>query len=464
MLPDLANLSPRPRARSASLVLALLALVANGCSHSLTTALDPNQVPQAAGRGRGTPLAAPAAMVSASQTLNAIDDQFVVTLEPGTDAARVAADYGAILLDVQQNFALMQRPPVEASDLMDVAVRIRTDTHVVCTEENTLALPAEARQKSWAFDDGHGSIRAALGQSVLAHLGLTAAQAVSQGQGVLVAVLDTGIDPSHPMFAGRIAGGMDFVDDDSDPTDVANGIDEDGDGVADGAYGHGTHVAGIVAMTAPRARLLIVRVLDAEGRGDVKTVAAGIRWAVGHGARVINLSLGMMRSSGAINIALSEARAQGVICVAAVGNNGTESPREYPAASNYTLAVAAVDGHDQPASFTSYGTYVDLCAPGVDIRSAYPGGRYVLWSGTSMATPFVSGAAALLLSLHPTWTMSDVIGRLAAFARSPVSATAAQAGRLGGGALNVRAALDDDRAASESVDRLYSSTSLAPAP
>src|SRR5258706_12857662 len=148
MLPDPATPSPRRRARSASLVLALLALVANGCSHSLTTALDPNQVPQAAGRGRGTPLATPAAMVSASQTLNAIDDQFVVTLEPGTDAARAAADYGAILLDVQQNFALMQRPPVEASDLMDVACRIRTDTYVVCTEADTVALPGDARHDS----------------------------------------------------------------------------------------------------------------------------------------------------------------------------------------------------------------------------------------------------------------------------------------------------------------------------
>src|SRR5689334_15596444 len=116
MLPDLANLSPRRRARSAHIALALLALALPGCSHGLTTALDPNQVPQAAGRGRGTPVT-PAAMVSASQTLDAIDDQFVVTLQPGADAARVAAEYGAILLDVQQSFALMQRPPVEATDL-----------------------------------------------------------------------------------------------------------------------------------------------------------------------------------------------------------------------------------------------------------------------------------------------------------------------------------------------------------
>ncbi len=455
--------SPRWRARSAFLVLVLLALAATSCSRGLTTALDSRQVPAAAPGGIRAGQATPA-LVSASQTFDSIDQQFVVTLVPGTDAAWVASEYGAVLLDVQQNVALMERLPGEPTDLVDVEARVRRDSRVLCSEDNALALPAEARQKSWAFDDGNGSYRACTAQSSLARMGLAAAHTVSQGQGVLVAVLDTGIDPSHPLFAGRIAGGVDFIDNDADPTDVKNGIDEDGDGVADGAYGHGTHVAGIVALTAPRARLLIVRVLDAEGRGDVKTVAAGIRWAVAHGARVINLSLGMMTNSGAVKIAIFEAQAQGVVCVAAAGNRGTEYPQEYPAANNQTLAIAAVDADDRPAQFTSYGSYVDLCAPGVGIRSAYPGGGYALWSGTSMAAPFVSGTVALLLSIHPSWNAGIVLARLWISARPPATTTIAQAGRLGGGVLDVNDALADDRPATDSIDRRYIATGSPQAP
>jgi subtilisin family serine protease len=420
-------------------------------------------VPAGARGGLGAGGTAPA-LVSTSQTLDTVDQQFVVTLKPGADAAQIASEYGAVLLDVQENVAVMEPLPGESTTLLDVQASVRNDTRVLSSEENALAMPAEARQKSWAFDDGYGSYRACLGQSSFSRMGLAAAQTVSQGAGVLVAVLDTGIDPRHPLFAGRIAGGKDFIDDDDDPTDVANGIDEDHDGVADGAYGHGTHVAGIIALTAPRARLLIARVLDAEGRGDVKSVAAGIRWAVGHGARVINLSLGLLTNSNAVRIAISEAQAQGIVCVAAAGNSGAEFPLEYPAANNQTIAVAAVDADDRPASFTSYGTYVDMCAPGVNIRSAYPGGGYALWSGTSMAAPAVSGTVALLLSLHPSWNAGIVLARLWMSARPTATMTVAQTGRLGGGVIDANYALADDRPASGPIDLRYLATGSPQAP
>ncbi|HEY6867237.1 MAG TPA: S8 family serine peptidase [Candidatus Eisenbacteria bacterium] len=427
--------SRRRHTSGAPLALLALSLVAASCSRTPITAPA-----SSAPAGRGSPGALPHSL-STSETIGDIDGQFVLALAPGTDAAQIAAQLGATLLDVQEGIAVFQRP---AGDPIDVEVDTKNDPGVLSSEDNTLAMPAEARQKSWAFDDGLGSYSACVGQPASYSLGLSAAHAVSQGAGVLVAVLDTGIDPTHPLFAGRIAGGWDFVDNDADPTDVRTGLDLNGDGVPDGSYGHGTHVAGIVALTAPRAQLLIVRVLDSEGRGDVKSVAAGIRWATANGARVINLSLGMLRASNAVGIAIAEARMRGVVCVAAAGNDGAASPQEYPASNNQTIAVAASDPTGTPTSWTSYGSFVDLCAPGVAIRSAYPGGGYVLWSGTSMSAPFVAGTAALLLSLHPDWGLDQVMTRVRASVRPLIGASLAQAGGLGTGILDVRGSLQDD--------------------
>ena len=401
MFNHLAVHSPRRTACRAVSVL-LLALVSASCSRQLATA-------------PGATLSGPDhRSASTSTTLDNVGNQIVVVLAPGADASSLAAQYGAVLLDVQQGFALLEP---QSGGLLDLPLMLDNDSRVLSSEGNQMAMVAEARQKSWAFDDGFGSGQACSKQAAVADLDLADAHLVGRGAGVLVAVLDTGIDPGHPLLAGRIAGGWDFVDNDPDPTDVANGVDEDRDGVVDGAYGHGTHVAGIVAITSPQASLLVVRVLDAEGRGDVKSVAAGIRWAVDHGARVINLSLGLLQPSPAIETALAEAQARRVVCVASAGNWGAEFPQEFPALSPRVISVAATDAADRPAAFTSYGRTVDVCAPGVAIRSAYPGGRYLLWSGTSMAAPFVSGTAALLIGLHPDWNLSLLMTRVQHYAR-----------------------------------------------
>ncbi len=268
-------------------------------------------------------------------------------------------------------------------------------------------------------------------------LGMVQAHALVAGEASKVAVLDTGIDPTHPLVGPRILGGWDFIDNDADPTDVATGLDVNGDGVPDGAYGHGTHVAGIVMLTAPNAKLLVGRVLDADGRGDVRTVAAGIRWATASGAKVINMSLGMLRPSNAIAFAIHEATLRGVVWVASAGNQGSNSPVEYPASSSEVIAVAADDAYNRPASFTSYGPFVSICAPGVNIRSAFPGGGYRIWSGTSMSAPFVSGTVAMLKSMHPEWGLNDMTLQLRYNARRLVDVSPAQVGQLGAGALNI---------------------------
>src|SRR5262249_46602313 len=138
---------------------------------------------------------------------------------------------------------------------------------------------------------------------------------------------------------------------------------------------------------------------------------------------------------------LAQAEASGIVCVTSAGNWGSDEPVDYPASSAHAVAVAAVAADGHAATFTSRGSFVSLSAPGVAIRSAYFGGRYVLWSGTSMAAPFVSGAAALLLSLHPLWNREQVMAQLAATAAPLDQLNPGIADELGAGELNAAAAV-----------------------
>ncbi len=249
-------------------------------------------------------------------------------------------------------------------------------------------------------------------QWYLARIGAPAAWGAGiTGEGVLVAVVDSGVDASHPDLKGRVERGYDFVEDDEDTSD---------------AYGHGTHVAGIIAAAgdngegiaglAWRARVLPVRVLDGSGYGYYSDIIAGIRYAADHGARIINLSLGGGAQSQALQEAVDYARSKGCLLVAAAGNSGLES-LSYPAACEGVVGVGAADTDDRPASFSNRGDALDLIAPGVAIYSAYVGNRYASLSGTSMAAPQVSGALALLLSREPGLGVSQAEARLTAGAR-----------------------------------------------
>ena len=227
-----------------------------------------------------------------------------------------------------------------------------------------------------------------------------------KGDGVLVAVVDSGVDASHPDLKGRVERGHDFVDGDEDAYDP---------------YGHGTHVAGIIASPgdngegvaglAWRARILPVRVLDGSGYGYYSDIIAGIRYAADCGARVINLSLGGGANSQALQEAVDYARSKGCLLVAAAGNGGQDA-LSYPAACEGVIGVGATDTEDRPASFSNRGGDLDLVAPGVSIYSSYPGGRYAPLSGTSMSAPQVSGALALLLSKNPNLGVQEAESRL----------------------------------------------------
>ena len=210
---------------------------------------------------------------------------------------------------------------------------------------------------------------------------------------VKVAVLDTGVSPHEDL--GALLPGYDFVQNDTDPSDL---------------HGHGTHVAGIVAAirnstgvagVAPGVGIIPVRVLDANGSGLISSVIAGIGFALESKADVINLSLGSTTDVPALKNAITQATLSGVLVVAAAGNSGLSNAVSYPAAYPDVLAVASTTRSNAVSSFSSRGSYVDIAAPGSSILSTYNDGSYVYMSGTSMASPHVAGAAALLFAAHP---------------------------------------------------------------
>ena len=372
-----------------------------------------------------------------------------ITVNPGVDVTTLAAAHHATLRG-SASWRCATLVPDEGQTSDALIDELSLDPGVESAEPVITAETAESRQQSFSFDDGWGSATACLLQPSAVILGLDQAHAIGGGGGSRVAILDTGVAPSHPDLAGHIVDGWDFVDQDADPTDQPDGIDNDGDGRIDEAYGHGTHVTGIVHLTAPDASLLIARVLDSEGRGDMLDVARAIRWAVANGANVINLSLGSLTKSDAVQVALSEAAAAGVVCVASAGNQGSDTPVEFPASSHYVVAVGAVDGSDVAAPFTSYGDFVELCAPGVLVRSLFPSSGYALWSGTSMSAAFVSGGFALLMPFHPDWGEKKLQDRLTATARR-ISQVGYHSG-LGAGALDLGAALAPELVDSQAHD------------
>lgn len=245
-------------------------------------------------------------------------------------------------------------------------------------------------QTSQAFIDGSAPANF-YGQSTISHLRLTQAHQISVGSGVKVAVIDTGIDASHPLLAGRIAGPVyDFVSEDVDPNDEPGGA----------GYGHGTFVSGLIALTAPQAMIMPLRVFDVNGQGTAFNIARAIRFAVDNGAKVINMSFGMYASDPIVQDAVNYAYGRAFM-VAAAGNDN-QNLLHFPASiPGKTLAVTSVNADDTKSSFANFNFGVNVSAPGHNVYSAYPGNRWAYWSGTSFSTAMVSGEAALLRSIRP---------------------------------------------------------------
>ena len=224
--------------------------------------------------------------------------------------------------------------------------------------------------------------------------GIDRAWLKSKGAGVRWAVLDTGIDAAHVDFSGRLAAMRDF-------SGSAYGTDD--------RSGHGTHTAGTVGAAdngrgavgvAPEVELVIGKVLGDDGSGSTAMIAQGVDWALEQGVSGISLSLVSPYADPALRAALLRATARGVFVVGAAGNDGPRlNSVGYPGKwQDVSLTVGAVDEQGALADFSSRGPEVDCCGPGVGILSCWPGGGYAVLSGTSMATPFVAGAIALMIS------------------------------------------------------------------
>lgn len=221
----------------------------------------------------------------------------------------------------------------------------------------------------------------------------------STGSSIKIAVIDTGAELTHSDLSANLVTGYDFVNNDTNPSDD---------------NGHGTHVSGIIASTqnsagnigaAYQAKIMPVKVLNNQGYGYLSDVAKGIYYATDNGARVINMSLGSPSDSLTLKNAVEYAANKGVLMVAAAGNESGSSC-QYPAAYSSVICVGATDTSNKLASFSNMGA--ELSAPGVSNYSTYIGNTYQYMSGTSMATPHVVGAAAVVASFCATCTTTEI--------------------------------------------------------
>jgi subtilisin family serine protease len=362
------------------------------------------------------------------ETVRFTKGEVVVEIKPGASLEAINARHGT--KTIQQiygtNFYRLATPANKSETKW--RKRLRKDEGVLSAELNPLVTnPSVFARATQSFPDGFASVGFhvadyAAQQQLYSWLKLDDVQLRSRGAGVIIAVIDTGIDGAHSLLSTRM------WRDERANADLANdGFDNDGDGLLDDSWGwdfvdndnnpadnpddpaktvagHGTFIAGLIATLAPDARLLPIRAFGTDGISNAFTVAAAVKYAADHGATVINLSLGSLQASKLLQDAITEARQRGIIVVAAVGNDSEELAPQFPSSMEEVLAVAAIDLQDKKAPFSNFGNHVDVCAPGVKLISAYPGereGGYAVWSGTSFAAPLAAAEAALVLAVDP---------------------------------------------------------------
>jgi subtilisin family serine protease len=334
--------------------------------------------------------------------------ELLVGLRAGTGPSQRAGllrDHGASFLDDIGQTTRIVHIRVPAAQMDAVARRLESRPMVKFVEKNYVFTPSLLPNDPQYASQWHLPL-------------IQAPQAwdLTQGTaGSVIAILDSGIDATHPEFAGKLVAGYNTYANTSDTTDV---------------YGHGTQVAGAaaartnnavgVAGVAGSSPIMPVRVTDNLGRATSASIANGIIWAANHGARVVNLSFGNVAGNATISAAAEYAYNHGTLVVAASGNCGCPDPTlENP----FILSVSATDETDAVASFSSTGPFVDLSAPGNNILTTAKGGLYLTESGTSLASPVVAGAAGLMFAANPALTPAAAMQLLEATSVSHTGGT-----------------------------------------
>ncbi|MDD9377195.1 S8 family serine peptidase [Streptomyces sp. ZAF1911] len=368
----------RPLARAATAVLLAVVPVAAGTASA--AAPEPTPVPLT---------------VSA----NAIPGQYIVTLEPGYDPAKVAERLGLkpkfLYTRAMNGFAVpMTKLQLEIARVSLGVKSVEADAKVSAPSmvPTTAAADLRGPSASWGLDR--------IDQKELPLDNTFTTQ--GNGAGVTAYILDTGIDYKHDEFGGRATFGFDAIGDGRDGQDC---------------NGHGTHVAGTVAgMTygvARKASLVSVRVLNCEGTGDYSGIIAGLDWVAKNAKQpaVLNGSLGGDKSE-MVNAAADAVTAAGVLPVIAAGNSAKDACNVSPASAGKVVTVAASNRYDEETSFSNWGQCVSLYAPGEQIVSAKLGGGSIAENGTSMAAPHVAGVAVLYKQANPNATPEDIAAYL----------------------------------------------------
>ena len=339
--------------------------------------------------------------------------QLVVKVRSGSGCtiAQLAASYqltvddgGLASRSIYRAHSNQPQYQTDAASLKKLVDRMRGDQCVAYVETDNALTLSDEQFHSWTPDGLESSTAAEwASQPARALLQLDQAHLRSTGTGITVAILDTGVDAQQEVLAGQVLAGYDYIDDDADSSDstgAAGPVDTDRDGRYDEAIGHGTFVAGMVAMVAPDAQILPLRALDSDGVGTVFSVAEALFDAVAAGAQVINLSFGTAAKvdSPVLRQALEAVKRAKIIVVAAAGNDATTAP-QYPASVSEVFSVGATDiSGSSLTDFSNRGPWVDVATIGTDLVGPQPGGHYARWSGTSLSTPLVSGQLALVLA------------------------------------------------------------------
>lgn len=376
------------------------------------------------------------ALCETTHALRYEPNELVIQVEPGYSIDLINVQFSTVVDKHLPQLDIYLLHCLASPDLDSLASEIAALPEVIFCHPNYLIDPLQPVQGSLPITDitGEGNY---LEQPAVSLLNLEAAHLLSTGVGVTAAILDGGVNYDHPALSGRVSSGYDYIDNDGDAFDEPGGPNS----------GHGTFVAGVLHLVAPDASILAYRVTDIVGESNGYIVAEAIMQAVEDGCRVINLSMVTMDEHNAIGNAVAFARINDVVTVVAAGNQQGDSAC-YPASDTNTIAVAAVDSLGIIADFSNYGSYIDVCAPGVDIYAPYQGDTYAWWGGTSFASPFVAAEATLLIAMAPALNWEEVTNAIIGTAINIDDENSGYDGMLGAGVINPLGSLEQTAASS----------------